>query len=283
MASIVIDGAALTYHAEGEGAPVIALHGSASTGAQWRSLVGYIGGRFRVFTPDLPGYGRSEAPRREAGLAGDAAAIAALVERIGGRVHLVGHSYGAAVALKLATLRPELAKSLTVVEPVAFQFLRDGAAGDRALYREFTGLAAATHRLAAEGDRVAAMRGFIDYWNGAGAWDRTSARLQGFFLGCLPRVCADFRAVMAEDGDPAPLARVACPALAVMGLESPAPSLRVTEAVAEALPRAALHFVPDAGHLAPLTDPHVVDPLIAEHLVAAEKATVVPFRPAIAA
>ena len=44
-------GSGLRYGVAGDGAPVIALHGSASTGAQWRSRVGYIEGRFRVTCP----------------------------------------------------------------------------------------------------------------------------------------------------------------------------------------------------------------------------------------
>ena len=76
------------------------------------------------------------------------------------------------------------------------------------------------------------MRGFIDYWNGAGAWARTSDGLKAALLACLSRVCADFRAVMFEEAALADLARIDVPTLAVMGLDSPTPSLRVTELVA---------------------------------------------------
>ena len=62
------------------------------------------------------------------------------------------------------------------------------------------------------------------------------------------------------------------PTLAVMGLDSAPTSMRVTEIVAETLPRAVLRLVPDAGHLAPLTDPHLVDPMVAGHLVAVDRA-----------
>jgi pimeloyl-ACP methyl ester carboxylesterase len=141
------------------------------------------------------------------------------------------------------------------------------------LHAEFAGLGAAIDRLAEAGRRTLVMRRFIDYWNGDGAWARTSPRLRGFFLDCLERVRADFAAVAGETGGRADLAGIDCPALAVMGLESPAPSLRVTEVVAEALPRAALRLIPDAGHLAPLTDPHLIDPMIADHLLAADRAT----------
>jgi pimeloyl-ACP methyl ester carboxylesterase len=260
---------ALHHRVRGEGNPVVALHGSASTGAQWRSLVGYLEGRFRVFTPDLPGYGAS--PPGAAGLAADARAVGALVERIGGPVHLVGHSYGGAVALKLAAMRPEAVRSLAVIEPAAFHLLRGGGEVDRRLYREVMALGAAMDPGAGPARRTAAMRLFIDYWNGDGAWARTSAGLRAFFLGCHDRVGADFRAIAGEAGGVAELARIGVPALAVMGLESPAPSMRVTEIVARALPRAVLRMVPEAGHMAPLTDPHILDPMIGEHLVAADR------------
>jgi pimeloyl-ACP methyl ester carboxylesterase len=279
MAYLHANGGLLHYRAQGEGAPVVALHGSASTGAQWRSLIGCLEGRFRVFTPDLPGYGASE--RRHGGVAGDAAAIAALIERIGAPVHLVGHSWGGAVALALARQLPEALRSLTVIEPTVFHLLRDGAAGDRELHEEIAAVARIVEGLARAGARSAAMASFIDFWNGAGAWCRTSLRLRTFFLRCLDRVRADFRAADAESWPLADLARVTVPALAVMGLNAPVPSMRLTELVAEALPHAGLRLVPDAGHLAPLTDPHVVDPMIAAHLVASDR--VRRLAPAIAA
>ena len=70
---------------------MIALHGSASSGAQWRSLVGYLEGRFRILPPTCPATAAS-AHLPVGGLAGDARAVAALIDRIGGPVHLVGHS-----------------------------------------------------------------------------------------------------------------------------------------------------------------------------------------------
>ena len=270
MAQLHLNGAALHYRVQGDGAPVVALHGSASTGAQWRSLVGYLCGRFEVFTPDLPGYGLSEPLILSAGLAGDARAIGGLIDRIGGRVHLVGHGYGGAVALKLAATRPELLRSLTVIEPAAFHLLRRGPRSDRLLYSDIAALAAQVFASAIAGDREAAIRAAVDYWNGDGAWSRSSEGLRAVLLARLERVCADLRAVMFEDGNLAELARIDVPALAVMGLDSPAPSVRLTELVAETLPRAQLRFVPDAGHMAPLTDPHVIDPMIAGLLVAAE-------------
>jgi pimeloyl-ACP methyl ester carboxylesterase len=256
--------------ARGTGDPVVALHGSASSGAQWRSLVGYLEGRFCVFTPDLPGYGGSWRTATT-GLAGDARAIAALLDRIGRPVHLVGHSWGGAVALKIAAERPEAVRSLTVIEPAALHLLRAGGPADRRLHAEVMSLGTALDPNAGPERRIAAMRLVIDYWNGAGAWGRTSGGLQGFLLGCHDRIRAEFRALAREEGGVADLERITCPTLAVMGLESPVASLRVTEIVAGAVPRAVLRMVADAGHLLPLTDPHVVDPMIAAHILAASR------------
>jgi len=261
----------LEYEVHGEGNPVIALHGSASTAAQWKSLTGYLEGRFRIYTPDLPGYGGS-APAPTPGLAGDARAIGALIDRISAPVHLVGHSYGGALALKLAASRPDAVRSLTVIGPVAFHLLRRGTEADRRLYDDVMWLGAAMDPESDEGARIAAMGRFIDYWNGPGAWARSSPALRDFLLKCHDRVRADLAAIAGEEASMAELACIDRPTLAIMGLDSPTSSLRVTEIVARAIPRAVLRMIPDAGHMVPLTDPHLVDPLIGDHLVAAGRA-----------
>ena len=53
----------------------------------------------------------------------------------------------------------------------------------------------------------------------------------------------------------ADLARIDVPTLAVVGLDSPTPSLRVTELVARAMPRSTLRMIPDAGHMSNLEQP----------------------------
>jgi len=272
MAILQHAGASLHYQVHGEGKPVVALHGSASTGAQWRTLTGFIGGRFRVVTPDIPGYGISAPGPGGSGLIDDARAIGALVEAIDEPVHLVGYSYGAAVALKLAALRPEALRSLTLIEPVSFHLLRHGSRSDHELYTDVAGLASSIFSHAIDKRGAEAMRIFVDYWSGKGAWGRSSPRLQAELLVHLPRVCADLRAVMFEHQTTLDLAAIACPTLVIEGSESPEVSRRLSELVAGAVPRATRRTVPGAGHLAPLTDPHIVDPMIADHLLAADRA-----------
>src|SRR5512138_3457520 len=101
--------------------PVILLHCSGSSGAQWRTLASTLEARHLVAAPDLIGYG-SAAPwtgRAPFSLAQEAGPILSLIGTLGEPVHLVGHSYGGAVALHIALTRPELVRSLTLIEPAA--------------------------------------------------------------------------------------------------------------------------------------------------------------------
>jgi lipase len=272
MAQIRVNDAVLHFRESGAGVPVVALHGSASSGAQWRSLAGHLEGRFRVITPDLPGYGGSEAAKgRALGLGGDAGQIIGLLATLGEPAHLVGHSFGGAVALKIARLRPDLVRSLTLIEPAAFHLLRGAGRDEQALADMIGALARLIADAARAGRRDAAIAAFVDFWNGAGAWGRTSEGLRASLAGSLDAVLANFAAIAWERDRLADHARTDLPTLAAFGLESRPVAMRVTEMIAETLPQAALRMIPEAGHMAPLTDPHVVDPMIAAHLVAVDR------------
>ncbi|MGH6928922.1 MAG: alpha/beta fold hydrolase, partial [Dongiaceae bacterium] len=60
---------------------------------------------------------------------------------------------------------------------------------------------------------------------------------------------------------------IAVPTLVLRGSESPAPTRRIAELVADALPRSRLQTIAGAGHMLPLTHREAVNAAIAEHLV----------------
>ena len=104
---------------------LICLHSSASSGRQWRELVAPLESRFEVLTPNLLGYDEPVAwpAGRAASLDDEARQLAPLLDARPGGVHLLGHSFGAAVALQMALRRPSRIKSLTLYEPVRFALL----------------------------------------------------------------------------------------------------------------------------------------------------------------
>ena len=106
---------------------VICLHSSGGGGAQWKALVARLQPEFGTIAPDLHGHGSGPAWRGAPAdiVAADAARIASLAADAPGDVHLVGHSYGAAIALRVALHHPESAASVAVYEPVAMRILFD--------------------------------------------------------------------------------------------------------------------------------------------------------------
>ncbi|MGI9463041.1 MAG: alpha/beta fold hydrolase [Aestuariivirgaceae bacterium] len=272
MPAINIKGSRLSFGAAGSGPTVVALHSSASTGVQWNSLSEHLMNRHCVFTPDLAGYGGSDAwpGGPEASLTNEAEFVFGLIEAWEEPVHLVGHSFGGAVALQIALSHPEWVRSLTLIEPTVFHLLRDGDEADRQLHTTMQSVRGVVNAAAALGNPNAGMKHFIDFWNGEGAWENTSPRLRSHFTNQIGQVINNFAAGEAESWSIEDCRKLTCPTMTMMGLDSPAPSQRTTEMLAETIPGARLHMIPGAGHMVPLTDPHIVDPLISGHIRVAE-------------
>lgn len=248
--------------------PVLALHGAASSGQQWHGLSDYLRGRYWVHAPDLPGYGDTHAAHS---LGQIAASLIAVMQRNDTPIHVVGHLHGAALAMQIAMARPDLVRSLTLIEPAVYHLLRDGDPNDVALLAKLTELAEEIDAAVGANEPAAAMRVYIDFWHGQGAWENSSGALRHKLAAQAAQVASDLAASLTKSWPLGNCAQLVCPTLAVMALESPLASLRVTEMVAETIPDARLVMVPDAGHMAPLTDPHIIDPMIAAHLTAADR------------
>jgi pimeloyl-ACP methyl ester carboxylesterase len=127
--SVTRDGLTFDVLDEGpvDGEVVVLLHGFPERATSWRHVAPLLhAAGLRTLAMDQRGYSERARPRgrrayRLSELVDDAAA---LVERAGGSVHVVGHDWGAAVAWGLAARRPVLVRSLTAVSvphPAAFQ------------------------------------------------------------------------------------------------------------------------------------------------------------------
>jgi pimeloyl-ACP methyl ester carboxylesterase len=116
--TVVANGVRLNYEQTGRGPDVVMVHGLATNLAFWYlKSVPLLRDAFRITAYDLRGHGRSEMPPTGYTPTVMADDLDALLEVLGtGRVHLVGHSYGAVVALELALRAPERLASLTLVD-----------------------------------------------------------------------------------------------------------------------------------------------------------------------
>ncbi|RKH04831.1 alpha/beta hydrolase [Corallococcus sp. CA053C] len=110
------EGVTLYYEEDGEGAPVLLLHGLGSSGSDWEDVMPRLSAHHRVLVPDARGHGRSDKPAGAYGVALFAHDIAALCDGLGlTRVHVVGLSMGGMMGFQLAVDRPDLVRSLVVI------------------------------------------------------------------------------------------------------------------------------------------------------------------------
>jgi pimeloyl-ACP methyl ester carboxylesterase len=268
MSLVAPEQAASAYYREaGAGKAIVCLHASASSSAQWRPLMDRLGGRFRTLAADLYGSGRSPAwpGERPMWLADEVASLAPVFEAAGPRFHLVGHSYGGAVALRAALADPARIESLVLFEPVLFSLLtaenpKHAAALEIATVRDDTIAAVRAGRLDASGAR------FVDYWMGPGAWARMPQARRETVAGQMRQVEAEWHAAFMEPTPLSAFAALDVPVLFLTGAESPLSSREIGRLLAKTLPRVTSVEVSGAGHMAPLTHPERVNALIERFL-----------------
>src|SRR5688572_26629756 len=127
--------------------------------------------RFHVLAPDLYGAGKSPgwSPDRPLTLGDEAALIEPVLRSAGTPLALVGHSYGAAVALVAAVRDPRRIRALALYEPTLFALIDAHTPPPNAADGIRTAVAEGLAALEAGEPERAAQR-FIDYWMHPGAW-----------------------------------------------------------------------------------------------------------------
>jgi pimeloyl-ACP methyl ester carboxylesterase len=255
----------------------VCLHASASSSRQWGSLTALLEANVRAVTPDLVGYGKGEKYRKGHRLSLDQEVqnvLRQVKEQTGkdnGPLHLVGHSYGAAVALRIALTYPERVASLTLYEPPQFLLLfADGLNSQEG--REILALRKIVndHARSRRGRRAAA-REFIDYWSGEGSWDQMSSSRQHRIVLLMPKVIAEMDALLSANTTAEEFANLNIPVRLILGSDTKATARKVAEVLNDILPNVETVTVDGAAHMAPATHARQINPLFVEHIVATQK------------
>jgi len=111
-----LDGLLVHYVEEGQGPATILIHGLGGFAESWRHNIPELSRHGRVIALDLPGFGRSGKPRRAYTTAFLAQTLDGFLRTLGvGRVRLVGHSFGGAVAARYALEHPARVERLALL------------------------------------------------------------------------------------------------------------------------------------------------------------------------
>ncbi|MET9125684.1 MULTISPECIES: alpha/beta fold hydrolase [unclassified Streptomyces] len=99
--------------------PALYVHGLGGSSQNWSALMPLLDGLVDSEALDLPGFGDSPPPDDgDYGVTGHARAVIRYLDAAGrGSVHLFGNSLGGAVATRVAAVRPDLVRTLTLVSP----------------------------------------------------------------------------------------------------------------------------------------------------------------------
>jgi pimeloyl-ACP methyl ester carboxylesterase len=239
--------------------PMICLHCSGSSGRQWDPYLSTLREQYLAVTPDLlgstnPGLWPIGAPVT---VDDEARALAPLLAAA--PAHLVGHSFGGAVALQMALRWPERVLSLTLYEPVRFSLLlRDAQPENRAIGQSVVAVGRRIGLEVLSGALHAAAARFVDYWSGAGAWHQLGQTRQEAIVQRMPKVRAEFEALFADQVPPGAWRDLDMPVRLIGGTHSPLPARRVLDLLEQQLPAATRITLDGIGHMGPVQAPQRV-------------------------
>lgn len=251
----------------GEGPGVVCIHSNASSSVQWRGLMDLLSANHRVLAPDSYGSGKSPDwhSAREIALQDEVNLLEPVFARAGSPFSLVGHSYGAAVALIAALGNPGRIRALAVYEPTLFTVVDAKTPAPNGVDGIRNAVFAAGAALD-NGDPHAAAGHFIDFWMGDGSWSATPPQRKPAIADSVTNVRRWSHALFSEPTSAEALAALDIPILYMLGGASPESAHAVARELLPVLRGARVVEFPGLGHMAPVTHPEVINAEIAKFL-----------------
>lgn len=249
------------------GRVVMLVHSSASGARQWRRLMDELKDRFRVRAVNLFGYGKTPSWTTETtqSLEDQARLVEAVLPADADEVYLVGHSFGGSVAMKAAARLRDRVTKLVLLETNPFYLLAQ--AGRAEAFAEAMDLRNCIKKHGAAGEWMTAAERFSDYWNGRGTWQEMPSERRTAFAQALKPNFFEWDAVMNETTSSEQWASL-LPRGTLLVCD-PATVLPIREITA-ILRRSCLEWpykeVPGGGHMAPLTHPELINPVVGAFL-----------------
>jgi pimeloyl-ACP methyl ester carboxylesterase len=253
MPTTQIDGVNLAYEERGSGPPVLLIHGTG--GAVWDPLPDKLAeAGYRAIYYHRRGFGASthepikDPPRHTR----DAAALLEGLDAAPAIV--VGHSMGGMLTLDLAIRRPELVHALVVIEP-PLHFKKHPS---MKMMRELIGAQLVRRTRGPEEAAARFMRWATTTTDGNNGFDAMPADVQAQLLANSAAIMRELDSGTGEHVKNAEIARIAVPALHLLGGSTLPEYGKAAQRIKKALPSIELVVVPGVGHVFPVTHPDAV-------------------------
>lgn len=242
-----VDACTIDYQESGDGPAILFLPGSFSTPAAWRAVQNHLPQGYRFVGTSLCGYGGTAETRTldDPDMAHQVRVVETVANHIGAPIHLVGHSFGGAVALATALAGHIDILSVATFEASAIYLLREHRRTDiLANLRRMSDAFEAAHNA---GERDAAKR-IIDFWGGDGSFDAMPEAAKAYCRTTAPANVLDWRTGYAFNANAADFARLDMPVLLVRGARANPAMVQITETLVASLPDVRMAAVDDASH-----------------------------------
>ncbi len=257
MPATEANGVRLYYEIHGGGEPLVLVHGSWVDATRWRFVVPGLAESFRVLVYDRRGHSRSERPDRPGSVDEDGDDLAALLETLDlAPAHVVTNSYGGNIALRLATRRPQIFRSLSCHEPPLWSLL-EGDPDRREILQHGARSLDAVGRRIADGDHEGAARQFVEEVAfGPGAWDNElPPEMRAIFVRNAPTYLGELQDPNQLRIDEGAVSRLELSVRLTEGSESPPTFPAVIDRPIGLIPHASRETIDGAGHVPQLTHP----------------------------
>lgn len=261
MPIIHVNGAELYYDDTGPGGEAaLFVPGLAWGTLLFRAQVAALEGRYRCVVVEPRGQGRSEVAKDGYELDNVALDLSALIDHLGlAPCHLVGHSLGGSAAVRIAARRPEVVRSLAMLNATA----DEDPVWDRVLFRGLSYLVEGFGMGRVDDRLVETMFGQTFLNDPARAVQREEARNQ-FLSNDSTGIARAVRGWLRSPAVMQELPKVTAPTLVVAGEEDSVVKPDRSRQVAEGVQNGRFLLVPNCGHSAPFEAPGQVNAALLE-------------------
>ena len=245
---VTVVGIEINYIEAGSGTPVILIHGSVSDYREWSKQITSLSDHYRVIAysrryhwPNL-----AASAEADASLAQQVQDLSEFIKAIGiGSAHIVGHSYGGAIALSYALQHPDKVKSLVLAEPAVSSVMSKTPENDT-VSKEAQAIRAKMKEVFATGNAETIAKTYADHV-APGDFERATPDERKMLLDNVTAFQLDFNSqrlpFTCEDAQ-----KITAPVLVLAGSQSPMGLQRIAETTAACIKGSKFVKIPLATH-----------------------------------